>query len=364
MAGCSAILVPAVGPVPRRLARTGGCRGAASACLGGQGANPLRNAPARGEGTPAPPGRRQRWVSGQLPCWSSDRDRWRQGWPQPRTGVLAVPGSPALATGSAIPPSGGAGRILPRAAPRALCLAARGGRRHPPSPGAAPHTRGALRGISICSGHQHGLEAFKKGVTSPGRARGATVGYCPQSWPPGGCQAPLPVGADLGQAWGDGAGEPPAAAPAPPSHASGSWPPCGAQRWGCGMCRIGARRWAGFLWQKIPGRLHGSAGGPGLAVSPAEPRVGEPCWHEPQPAGGLQRDLPASHWAGGCCCGCCAPVWVLGDCGTWRAPVPGVWGGWRHLPWQPGAAPVWAGSGVGWRSGAGRCLQSPHFAPH
>lgn len=50
------------------------------------------NALAGGEGTPVPPGCRQRWVSGQLPCWSSDRDRWWQGWPCPTLGVLAGPG--------------------------------------------------------------------------------------------------------------------------------------------------------------------------------------------------------------------------------------------------------------------------------
>ena len=129
--------------------RAGGCGGAMPACLGGQGANPLRNAPAGGEGTP--PGCRQRWVSGQLPRWSSDRDRWRQGWPRPRVGVLAMPGSPALATGTAVPPAGGVGQILPRAVPRAPCPAAQGGRRHPPSPSTAPRTSGAAGGIPICS---------------------------------------------------------------------------------------------------------------------------------------------------------------------------------------------------------------------
>lgn len=86
VAGHSTVPGPAVGPERCGLTRAGGCRGAVPACLGGLGTNPLRNALAGGEGTPAPPGRRQRWVSGQLPCWSSDRDRWRQGWPQPHAG--------------------------------------------------------------------------------------------------------------------------------------------------------------------------------------------------------------------------------------------------------------------------------------
>lgn len=104
------------------------------------------NALAGGEGTPAPPGRRQSWVSGQLLCWSSDRDRWWQGRPCPTLGVLAGPGglgrahSPALATGAVVSLDSRAGQILPRA----MCLALRGGRRHPLSPDSAPDISRAL----------------------------------------------------------------------------------------------------------------------------------------------------------------------------------------------------------------------------
>lgn len=84
---------------------------------------------------------------------------------------------------------------------------------------------------------------------------------------PGGCQALLLVVAHLRQPWGAEQGIPQSQPLIRVMAASQG------AALGHGMCRIGARGWAGFLQQKIPGR---SAGGPGLAVSPQSPGWGNP----------------------------------------------------------------------------------------
>ena len=140
--------------------------------------------PRRGEGTPAPPGRGQRWVSGQLPRGSSDRDRWRQGWPRPHAGVWPCPA--ALPWPRALPSLGAVGRSgsCPGSVP-GLCRGL--GEAFPPARGAQP-----------------GLEAFATtGVVLGAGTWGATE-------PPA---RRCPYGGALG-GW-DGVGEPPAAALAP-----------------------------------------------------------------------------------------------------------------------------------------------------
>lgn len=179
-------------------------------------------------------------------------------------------------------------------------------------------------------------------------------GYRPQSWSLRGCRAPLPAGAYLGNRGGGPSW-------LQPQHlsgrASGSQPPRGVQRWGCGICRIEARGWAGFLRQKIPGRLPGSAGGQGLAVSPVDPRVGEPCWRERWPAGGLQQDPQPLRGQAGAAVGAGGP-WDL-EC----THAHSAGGAGSAFPGSLGLPLGSAGSGAGWRSGASPCLQSPHFAP-
>lgn len=187
-----------------------GSRGAMPACLGGWGANPLRNALSKGRGDA-----RTAWAQAALGFRAAAALEQRQGQ------MVAGP------------------------AP-AACRSF--GRAWQPCPG-----RGRCRPLAPLPTHPRLPEVVPPRVLSSELA-------------PGGCQVPslwVPI-------WGDGAGEPPAAAPA----SSQLHIRLMAALWGAATgtrdVQDRARGWAGFLRQKIPGKLCGCAGGLGLAVSHSE----------------------------------------------------------------------------------------------
>lgn len=206
--------------------------------------------------------------------------------------------------------------------PCAGCCRVAGATRHPPA--LLPARPGPQEVFPSAPRCQPALEAFARlaapRAVLPGSPLRTGTHAILRAGACGAAESTLPLGAHPGQPWGAGVRDPLAAAPAPRR----------VQRWGRGMCRIGARGWAGFLRHKIPGRLPRSAVGTGNGCVPCgSPGCVNPAGTSPSLPGGCSR-TPSP------CLGRQVLLWLLGVRG---APMSAVQG---DL--------VVASLGTGWRS--------------